>query len=109
VAEGIEPNPGPTFEELEEKLQAKLKLNFDVWKDPLKKLRILVKAAFTGLSVSVEDTLKYLDDSQNRDEISKLGFGDQDIRVIHEAANELVQKGMQFFHNSSSKNAAFNQ
>jgi hypothetical protein len=79
VAEGIEPNPGPTFEELVEKLKAKLKREFTNWEAPLQELKKLVNEAFPGLGVSLEDTLIYLNDPTIR---LNYKSGDSAIAVV---------------------------
>ncbi len=98
VMEGIEPNPGPTFEELVEKIKIKTKDSFPAWTAPLDKLRAQIKASYSlGLSVTVADTIRFIDDATNNDYLTGLGLMKNERDIMKEAAKELEPPGNHLF------------
>ncbi len=94
VAEGIEPNPGPTFEELVRKIKTKTKGSFAGWEKPLGVLREKIKSTYQlGLSVTVADTIKFINDVTNDTYLTEVGFMKNERDVIKEAAKELEPPG----------------
>jgi hypothetical protein len=79
--EGIEPNPGPSWDEFLEKLKVKLGKFFDRFEKPIDDLQNAVFEEYQDLPDTI-NVKKYLE--QRRDEVVKLGITEALLRSINE-------------------------
>jgi hypothetical protein len=89
TSEGIEPNPGPTWKELMDKLRERLGDDIAYFDQPL----VLLKAEIEKVAKPVEasDVKGYLQNANNKESLNKVGITEKFARIILETIGQMEQ------------------